>query len=193
LIELPVAMTFGEAALLEPAAVALHAVKRLDLAKIDGAAVVGTGAIGGLIARWLRIFGVTDVVSIGRGETPARQFDACIEAVGSVEALGECIEFTRPNGSLVLVGNPAADFHIDQELYWQILRKQLIVQGSWNSSFPADWQDTIMYAEQLRLSAFVLRRCDFAELRDVVMMMHERKIRGGKVLLNVGSTDSEHF
>jgi L-iditol 2-dehydrogenase len=189
LIELPDAMTFDEAALLEPAAVALHSVRRLELAKIGSAAVVGTGPIGGLIVRWLQIFGVTDVMAIGREYSPSRQFDACVEAVGSTDALRACIDLARPNGQLVLVGNPTADFNVDQGLYWKILRKQLTVRGSWNASFPSDWQDVIACTEQLHLPAFVSHNCGFSELRDAVIMMHEGKVKRGKVLLNVEITD----
>jgi L-iditol 2-dehydrogenase len=189
LIELPDVMSFDEAALLEPAAVALHSVRRPDLAGIGSVAVVGTGPIGRLIVRWLQIFGITDVTSIGREYSPSRQFDVCVEAVGSVEALRSCVDLTRPNGRLVLVGNPTADFNVDQRLYWQILRKQLTVRGSWNSSFPSDWRDAIAHAEQLRLSAFVSHSCGFTGLRDAVAMMQAGNVKRGKVLLNVEITD----
>jgi L-iditol 2-dehydrogenase len=191
LIELPDTMTFDEAALLEPAAVALHSVRRLDLAEIGSVAVVGTGPIGRLIVRWLRIFGMTDVTPVGRRDKPSRRFDACVEAVGSVDALRGCMERVRPNGLLVLVGNPAADFNVDQKLYWKILRKQLTVRGSWNASFPNDWRDAIAHAQQLRLSEFVSHSRNFDELRDAIVTMRDKvTVERGKVLLNVTAADT---
>ena len=42
---------------------------------------------------------------------------------------------TAPNGTVQLVGNPASDMLFEKNTYWKILRDQLTVKGSWNSSF----------------------------------------------------------
>lgn len=65
LIELPEAVSYEEAAMLEPASVALHAVRRLDLRKVNTVALLGLGTIGILITEWLHIFGVEHVYASG--------------------------------------------------------------------------------------------------------------------------------
>lgn len=182
LIELPDTMTFEQAALLEPAAVALHAVRLLDLNRAKSLAVVGTGAIGQLIAKWLGILGAERVFLLGRNDkTPAA--DAYIEAVGSTESFSCCIDNAMPNGQVILVGNPVVDFKIGQNLYWQILRKQLTLKGSWNSSWRSDWQTVLDYAEKLHLDDFISHRFEFSELDKAMDMMHGRHEKYCKVLV----------
>ena len=165
LVALPDEMTFEQAALLEPAAVALHAVKRAGLGGVTSAGVIGDGVIGRLIAKWLSILCDADVSVLGRGSvTPNEKCDVCFEAAGSADALRRCIELAKPNGQVVLVGNPGVDFVIDQMLHWQILRKQLSVTGSWNSSYPEDWNETLNNAGALRLEGFIGVRYKLDEL-----------------------------
>ena len=183
---LPDNITFEQAALLEPAAVALHAVSRLDLQNVKSIMVVGKGTIGKFIARWLKIYGVTNIVVLGRNETlPETQYDACIEVVGSADAFGRCIELTKPNGQVILVGNPNRDFNIDQKLYWQILRKQLTVKGIWNSSYPSDWKCVFESVERLQIDSFISHKYDFSELSSAFEMMYLKREKHGKVVITL--------
>jgi L-iditol 2-dehydrogenase len=185
LIALPGDLSFEQAVLLEPAAVALHAVKQLDLSKVQSAVVVGDGAIGKLAAKWLSIYGVA-VCVLGRGDKqPPGNPDACIEAVGSADALRRCIELTKPGGQIVLVGNPGLDFNIDRMLYQQILRKQISVKGSWNSRYPSDWRETLDNSGVLRLSDFISHRYPFGELDKAFRMIRDKRERHGKVIVSL--------
>ena len=47
-----------------------------------------------------------------------------------------------PGGRLVLMGNPDGSRTLSQDLYWRILRRQLTLTGTWNSSYgeeKSDW------------------------------------------------------
>jgi len=172
LAEIPDNMSFEAAALLEPAAVALHAVKQLDLQNISSVVVVGNGIIGKLIAKWLRIYGANAVELLGRKDVQRlTSYDACVEAVGSTDSLRRCIDLVRPNGQIVLVGNPSKDFCMDQKLYWQILRKQINMRGSWNSRYPSDWQQAIEYADKLHLDGLINHRHSFENLSEALGMV----------------------
>ena len=163
LIELPETVSDIQGALLEPAAVALHAVKRAEIFPGASVCVVGTGAIGLLAGQWAKILGAGRAVIKGRSESkkqivqqcgleytslfrPGEEFDCVIEAVGSVMALEESLLLTAPGGKLVLMGNPDGPRTLSQDLYWRILRKQLTLIGTWNSSYgssDSDWTGTI--------------------------------------------------
>ena len=65
LIELPEEMPMEAAAMLEPASVARHAVKRLQITPEDTVALFGLGTIGIMITQWLHIMGVEKVYAIG--------------------------------------------------------------------------------------------------------------------------------
>ena len=186
LVILPDSMTYEQASLLEPAAVALHAVHRLDMSDIKSVAVVGDGTIGRLIVKWLSILEVSTVAIFGRDDTmPHDHFDACLEAVGTTDALRRCIELVKPNGQLVLVGNPYAAFNIDQNLYWQILRKQIDVKGSWNSSYPEDWHEVLENADELHLDCYISHRYYFRNLAMAFELIHDKTERHGKVIVTL--------
>ncbi len=158
LVELPEAVSDIQGALLEPAAVALHAVKRAKIQPGEAVCVVGTGPIGLLAGQWAALKNAGRVCVKGRsdgkrqivqkcgleylsGET-AERFDCVIEAVGTNEALLISLNLAAPGGKIVLMGNPDGDRHLDQNLYWSILRKQLTLSGTWNSSYgglDSDW------------------------------------------------------
>jgi L-iditol 2-dehydrogenase len=189
LLELPAGLTFEQAALLEPAAVALHAVSRLELADISSVAIIGAGTIGRLIAQWLAIYGVTEVALLGRNEASNRnRYDACVEAVGTVEAFQSCLELARPNGQILLVGNPVSGFSLAQKLYWQILRKQLAVCGTWNSHWQGDWQRVLEYADKLDFDSLITHRLAFAELGSAVEMMYSKREKYGKVMVGLSQS-----
>lgn len=158
LIALPETVSDIQGALLEPAAVALHAVKRAEVSPGDDVCVVGTGAIGLLAGQWAKIFGAGRVVIKGRGEAKRQivqrcgleyaadsrtgeEFGRVIEAVGSAQTLEESLSLTAPGGKLVLMGNPDGPRTLSQDLYWRILRKQLTLTGTWNSSYGGENSD----------------------------------------------------
>lgn len=161
LIELPEAVPDTAAAMLEPAAVALHAVRRLGGLAGKTVCVVGTGAIGFLAGQWARLLGGEAVTIKGRGlekaplaqacgllysQSPSSPFDCVVEAVGSPQAIEESIQLTAPGGRLVLMGNPSGAIPLAQNVYWRLLRKQITATGSWNSSFggeDSDWARTL--------------------------------------------------
>ena len=152
-MELPENVSFREAAMLEPLSVALHAVKRSGVKPGDTAAVIGTGMIGFAAAAWAKALGAETVFVIGRGEakraiaeqipgisyvmeeeSKAIQADVVVEAVGTPQAF-QCSSSCETGGSIVLMGNPSGDLAMEKNVYWRILRKQLNLMGTWNSSY----------------------------------------------------------
>lgn len=63
---IPDRFTYEEAALMEPAAVALHAVNQAELHKEDKVLIYGLGVVGILIAQWLHSSGINNVYAYGR-------------------------------------------------------------------------------------------------------------------------------
>lgn len=205
LMELPECLNNVQGALLEPAAVALHAVKRADILPGAAVCVVGTGAIGLLAAQWARIFGAGRVVVKGRSGAKRRmvrqcgleymedirggeEFDRVIEAVGSAQALEECLTLTAPGGRLVLMGNPDGPRTLSQDLYWRILRKQLTLIGTWNSSYGSpgsDWAAAMaaLAAGRLQTGSLVTHVLRWTELEEGLAVMRGRGEPFCKVLL----------
>lgn len=154
LIELPENVTFEQAAMLEPMAVAVHAIRRClgqnvadssTFERVDrdlSIAVCGMGTIGHLISMFLQALGFDHVREIRKGETaPENSVDVFFECVGKNETIIEALNAVNPGGRIQLVGNPATDMDLPQDVYWKILRKQLTLTGTWNSSFTHDEND----------------------------------------------------
>jgi L-iditol 2-dehydrogenase len=168
-LPVPDNLTLEEAAMTEPAAVALHALRQGALQGGEKVLVVGAGPIGLLVAMWARALGaglviVADIderklafadklgidLRINARETPAGEAaksltgygpDLVVEASGSAAALEQCLLAGKPFGRVVLLGNPEGDMTLTKNAYWAILRKQFRVTGSWNSSYDPSKRD----------------------------------------------------
>lgn len=156
LIELPDNVTYEQAAMLEPLAVVAHAIRKPGVRPDERVAVIGLGAIGLLTTALLKEVGVAIVYTIGNKEyqneyaaslgacplpPQKRSADVVFECVGSEQTLQQAIELAAPSGTICILGNPRQDMNIPKEIYWKILRKQLKLVGSWNSSFTHNQND----------------------------------------------------
>lgn len=61
--------------------------------------------------------------------------DVFFECVGRNETISLALDAAAAAGRVMLVGNPASDMEFPRDNYWKILRKQLRIRGTWNSSF----------------------------------------------------------
>jgi len=164
LVPLPEQVDLVEAALTEPAAVALHAIRQAEVQPGDTVAILGTGPIGMMIAQWARIHGAGQILLVdidpqklqhaqklglgfvcnAREEDPVQWIKQrtsdqgapiVIEAAGTSITFEQALRAARPLGRVVIVGNPSSDVHLPQKTVSQILRKQLCIKGTWNSHF----------------------------------------------------------
>lgn len=200
LFALPDNISFRTAAMFEPLAVSLHAVKKLEIKPGERVAVIGTGLIGFAMAQWAKYLGAGDVCVIGRSEEKGQiaqelngirylygeagwkeSFHKVAEVVGSESSLQQAVSITAAEGRIVLTGNPQGDMKLLQNQYWRILRKQLSVCGSWNSSYesqgPSDWHEVSAAIEQQKIQVDELITHCFAqdELDKALNLMVEHK------------------
>lgn len=207
MVELPDNVSYTEAAMLEPLSVALHAVKKAGKIRGKTVAVIGTGMIGIAAANWARIRGAEKVWVIGRNEGKRKlvepfpriayvngseevysQSDVVIEAVGTPAAITEAIASALPGGRIVLMGNPTGDICLPQNIYWQILRKQLCLTGTWNSSYGdeniSDWKDAvqILAAKELDAVSLITHFYDQRHLTDGLELMAQHRESFCKVM-----------
>lgn len=200
LIALPDNIDFKDAAMLEPLSVALHAIKIGQVRSGDNVAIIGTGMIGIAAGQWAQKFGAKSVTIIGRNEKKRAlvencgltyatytkdempdTFDFVLEAVGTPSAIETAISGCKAGASLLLMGNPSGDIHISQNVYWKILRKQLTVRGTWNSSYdgtnPSDWTEAIaaLSVGEIRVDSLISHTFSQTELKQGLDLMNEHK------------------
>lgn len=205
LMELPDSVGDVEGAMLEPASVALHGVRKLGGLAGKSVCVVGTGAIGLLAGQWAKALGAESVAikgrSAGKRELAERcglayitraegGFDCVIEAVGTPEAIWDSIGAVNPGGRLVLLGNPSGDILLPQDVYWRILRRQIAAAGSWNSSFGgegSDWETAVssMAAGILRGERLSPSVAAWKELPKALAQMRSPQRSGCKVVIRL--------
>ena len=156
LYPIPANLEFPEAAMLEAVSVALHAVRLAEVKPGQTAVVIGAGMIGLLLLQAARVAGCTRIIvadvdatrlqlatDLGADEvvntshadlaaeiarlTGGRGADLAFEAVGRSETVASAIDCVRKGGSVVLVGNIAAQVEIPLQ---KVVTRQIRLQGS---------------------------------------------------------------
>lgn len=133
LFALPDGLPLEEAALLDPASIALHTVKRTAFAPGDVVAVLGLGPMGLLVVMCALALGAGTVIAIGRGDrlaravglgavpvdytagdpvaavralTGGRGAPAVAECAGGTETLGQAVGMAARGGRVAVIGIP---------------------------------------------------------------------------------------
>ncbi|MCR5416442.1 MAG: galactitol-1-phosphate 5-dehydrogenase [Pseudobutyrivibrio sp.] len=237
LIELPENVTMQQAAMLEPMAVAVHAIRQampqlkgLFCKCIDtlphelmekNIVVMGLGTIGLLITMFLKDVGFKNVFVVGnkdlqkkmsaeldieesrfcdaREKTPEewimkktenRGTDVFFECIGSQESLLTGINAAAPAGTVCTVGNPHTDMDLPRNTYWKILRNQLTLTGTWNSSFTHDKFDDWHYVisrlkqEKIHPEKLITHSFDMDNIIEGFEIMRDKKEEYVKVMWN---------
>lgn len=115
--------------------------------------------------------------------------DAIFECVGKNETYSQAIESLAPAGRLMLVGNPASDMKLDKNIYWKILRNQLNVLGTWNSSFTGckddDWHYVVdrLAAGAIAPSKLISHRLHLSQLEKGLHIMRDKTEDYVKVMI----------
>ena len=113
--------------------------------------------------------------------------DACIEGTGESEPWEACIRCARNYGTVVSMGNPVGEMGLSKDGYWKILRKELRIVGTWNSSFGRkenDWLEAVraMQDQRLDLQNLITHRFSLAEYKEAFSLMRERREMYCKVM-----------
>ncbi|WP_303925221.1 galactitol-1-phosphate 5-dehydrogenase [Draconibacterium sediminis] len=156
LYKLPDNVSFEQAAMVEPAAVALHAIKQSGLQLGESAAVIGTGMIGLFLIQLLslsnasplfaidvesskldmaKIFGAEVILNPNKdnlikevlSRTNSRGIDHVFEAVGVEPSVNNAIEIVRKGGKVVLVGNLSANINFPLQ---SVVTREIKILGS---------------------------------------------------------------
>lgn len=213
---MPEGVSYEEAAMCEPTAVALHAFQKCGVGIGDTLLIYGIGAIGLILAQWARAAGVKKIILAARTDdkvefarklgfslvinaeredteefvnkiTDGRGADASVEGTGESESWGRCISCVKTHGTVVCMGNPTRSMPLSQNDYWKILRKELRIAGTWNSSFGErhnDWKEALrgMREKKLDLLPLITHRFSLEEYQEAFRLMWERKEMYCKVM-----------
>jgi len=163
--KIPENVSYTEAALVEPAAVAMHAISISNLKPDDVVLVIGAGMVGMLVIQLLRIKGCKKIIAVDLDEarlqraktvgadyafgptdaelsetldslTNTRGADLAIEVVGISDTIELAIGLTRKGATITLVGNLNPTIELPLQ---KVVTRQLRIQGSCaiNGEYPA--------------------------------------------------------
>lgn len=122
-------------------------------------------------------------------KTSGKGVTIAIDCVGSSEVLGTCINCVRPGGQVLSVGNPRGDVELEKAVYWKILRNQIRLTGTWNSSFmhstEDDWNQVIKATceGKLKLSDLITHRLSFDELKKGLLIARDKSEYRNKIMI----------
>ena len=162
LIKVPEVVSIKDAAFLEPTSVIVHAMRKSNLwgASHQKILIIGSGFLGLILAQITstrnadhEIF-VMDRNTFKLNRLPmgvqkftspyeikGEIYDIVFECTGSAEGVGVALDSVRRGGTICSLGNPIKDVRIGKSQYGKLLRKEVLVQGSWNSAFRHDPED----------------------------------------------------
>ena len=155
-------VSFEQGAFFEPAAVALHGLRRLDFLGGKTVAILGGGTIGMLTMQWAKIFGaktavVFDILDerlelgrrLGADETVnsghpdfmdrfreltgGRGFDCVYETAGNTVTMKMAFQLAANKGQVCFIGTPTRELSFSVEEWENINRKEFRLTGSWMS------------------------------------------------------------
>lgn len=218
LVPIADSLPFEEAAMAEPVAVGLHALRRAQIEIGDTVVIYGPGTIGMIIAQWARAWGAKKVLLVGTDlnnydfieklgfydyfnssngdpiewvmeQTNGNGADIAIEAVGIATTACNCLDSVASGGKVIFVGNPHGDFTFPQNTYWQILRKQLSIYGTWNSSYnntpKSDWNIVVdaMASGAIKVKPLITHRFTLENMDQGLEIMRDGKEFYSKIMV----------
>lgn len=209
-------LSYEEMAMAEPASVSLHALTRAGVELGDSVAIFGAGAIGLMLAELARAWGADKIFlldidpskidfakSVGfayalnngqadwqkklMDETGGRGVDIAVEGAGVSPALAGALRVAKPQGKVVLMGNPLGDMTLSQKDYWEILRKQLAVLGTWNSSYTQkknDWKIAMntMASGKMDVKKFITHKIKLDDASRALEMIRDKTEFSNRVM-----------
>ncbi len=201
----------------EPASVALHAVRRVNIEVGDEVTILGAGPVGIILAQWASFSGAEKIFIIDimeeklniakklgfkysfnatsedpvekiKCETDNNGTDVCFEAAGTPVTFEQSLRIVRKLGKVVLLGNIEGEVKIPEKTASMILRGQLEIHGSWNSSFAPlpknEWKTTLQYMNLRKLSVepLISHKLNLSQAKEAFGMMSKRKEFFNKVM-----------
>ncbi len=160
LIKLPDNITFTIGAAIEPAAVTLHGIMRLNIQAGDTVAVLGCGTIGLFAIQFAKIMGAGKVLAMDIDEDKlnvakesgadflfnakeadvvpnmiktAGQINIVVETAGVSVTQIQALELVKTHGQILYLGTAHKDISIPPHTFERIVRGEITITGSWNS------------------------------------------------------------
>lgn len=209
LYAIPDNVTFTQAALVEPVAVALHAVNLTPIQVNDSAVVVGAGMIGLFVIQALKLAGCGTIIAIDLDDdrlalaqklgathsinaktenvpaqvqalTHGRGADVSFEVVGAGPTVKTAIECVRKGATVTLVGNLAPTVEMPLQA---VVTRQLRLQGSCSINGEYEASLSLISSGRINVEAILSAEVPLSEGADWFKRLYAREKGLIKVVL----------
>jgi L-iditol 2-dehydrogenase len=209
LYAIPENVTFTQAALVEPVAVALHAVSLTPVQINDSAVVVGSGMIGLFVIQALKLAGCGTIIAIDLDDdrlalatklgathtinarsadgakqvqalTHGRGADVSFEVVGAGPTVRTAIDCVRKGATVTLVGNLAPTVEIPLQA---VVTQQLRLQGSCAINGEYDAALALISSGRINVEAILSAEVPLSEGADWFKRLYDKEKGLIKVVL----------
>ncbi|GAA5073654.1 L-iditol 2-dehydrogenase [Thermocatellispora tengchongensis] len=211
LMVLPATLDPRAAAMLDPAAIALHALWRTRLRPGHRVAVVGAGPIGLFAVQWARLAGASEVLAIELDERKAAMaveagathtatgaeaaadvagegYDVVVESAGVPATIDQAVALAARHGEAVFIGIPHDPVVLPKPTFSSFLRREVTLHGAWNSfsaPFPGEeWRVAAkaMASGDLAWKFMITHELGLDALPETMAGLGSRSIFSAKVL-----------
>lgn len=187
--KLPDALTYDEGVLVEPLSIAVYAVRKADVRVGDRVAVVGQGPIGLFVdyvasAAGGTVFGFDVVdsrlryaqdhhyiadgyntndpqtVQLFKQKHDHDGVDIVFEAVGREATTALALDLARPGGKVLILGIFEHSVQVDM---MQVVKKELMVHGSWTCIFSIDQTLQLLQSKKIDTTQIITHRYVFGD------------------------------
>lgn len=219
ILHVPDNVSYYEAAMTDPVSVALHAARKANVEAGQTVVVFGLGAIGFITVQWLKYLGCDKVIVVDiidekletakklgadlclNGKkcdviksimefTNGKGADAAIELAGSMFTQVQSIDSVRKMGTVVFCGISYNDLVLPNKTLAKILRGELSIKGSWNSSIAPlpinEWKSALMFMEsgKIKVKDLITHVLRLEECQSAFEMMYNRTETFTKVIFD---------
>lgn len=200
------------AAMMDPSAIALHAIMRTRLSPGDRVAIIGAGPIGLFAIQWALLRGASEVLAVDVSEEKAkmateagatitatgddaalaaagRGYKVVIESAGVPQSIVLAINLAARRGEVAHIGIPHRPVELDKATFGRVLRYEISLHGCWNSfsaPFPGfEWSESAQRfaSGELKWDFMITHELDLDELPGMMRDLHEQSIFSSKVLV----------
>ena len=205
---IPDALSYDEAAMLDPASIALHTVKRGGHGPGDTVVVVGPGVMGLLVAECAWALGAGRVIVVGRGARLAKAAElgsetvdftagdpvaevrertgglgaeVALECSGDPAAVGQCAAMLRKGGRVAVIGIPLEDARLPLQ---QLVLNELEIVGVRAAAGEIPEAIALVAAGRIRLRELVTHRFPLRDYAEAYRTFTERVDGALKVIVH---------
>ena len=200
----------ADTCLIEPIAVVINALSKVkNLNEKKHILVVGCGFLGLILCELLnKLYPFINVTIVDRNQNklsileknkknncvlqingeiskntiPHDFFDSVFELTGVATNFPLCINYCKKRGEIVWVGNVNKDVTITKKQISNVLRKELNIQGTWNSRFKGkndDWITAVRYLNEKVISPaeYITKIINLSDVPKTLKAMYDHKTR----------------